>query len=167
LEAKQDACAQDVTDVKSEFCKRICIVPCAHHLIPYLYPTTYNYHDFNTGLEPVQLLVLFLPMPRNSRNQSQTHTQDDREDFDFNVSGSDGENDVAPPAPAPVLRCAVTQVVNDPETCSKSSTAAHDVWHYFEKIKNDNGEDKARCRVCMNVLSNFPSFSSLMRIQED
>ncbi len=105
----------------------------------------------STGLEPVELLVLFLPMPRTSRNQSQTHAEDDEEDFDLNVAGSDSENDVA--SSAPVLRRVVAQAVNDPEPRSKSSTAAHDVWHYFEKIKNDEGQIyQARCRVCKYVV---------------
>jgi hypothetical protein len=120
--------------------------------IPYHCPTIYNYR----GLELVQLLVLFLPMPRTSRNQ--THIEDDGEAFDFNVAGSDSEDDAALSAPAPVLHRAIAQVVNDPEPRSKSSTAAHDVWHYFEKIKNDNGQvDKARCRVCKYVVP-FPTF---------
>jgi len=107
-------------------------------------------HDINTGFERVQLLVLFLfTMPRTHRDQS----LDNEEDFDFNVDGSDSENDIAPArVPAPALHRAVTQVINDPEPCSKSGNAAYDVWHYFEKIKNDNGEDKARCRVCKYVV---------------
>ena len=90
-------------------------------------------------------------MPRISRNQSQTHTEDNGEDFDLNVAGSDSENDVASSAPAPVLHRAVTQVVNDLEPRSRSSTAAHDIWHYFKKVGNDDVQI-LQCRVCKYVV---------------
>jgi hypothetical protein len=93
-----------------------------------------------------------LTMPCAAARTPRDQSLDDEEDFDFNVEASDDENDIAPARVPPALHRAVAQVVNDPEPRSRSSNAAHDVWHYFEKVKNDKGEDKARCRVCKYVV---------------
>ena len=90
-------------------------------------------------------MFFFLTMPHTCTLTRRDQSLDDEEDFDFDVEASSNKNVIAPAWVPPALHRTVAQVVNDLGPCSKSSNAAHDVWHYFEKIKNDNGEDKARC----------------------